>query len=72
MRKPILVAKLINQFHDDHKWNNSLNAEFKAPSVSIEAAELLEILNGLTQNLSWRKNIEDIERIQPTCLIGPV
>ncbi len=34
--------KLINQFHDDHKWRQFHNAKDLAP-VSIEAAELLEI-----------------------------
>ncbi len=53
--------KLINQFHDDHKWNNSIMQKDLALSVSIEAAELLEIFQWTDPESAVEKKREDHE-----------
>ena len=53
--------KLINQFHDDHKWRQFHNAKDLALSVSIEAAELLEIFQWTDPESVVEKKREDIE-----------
>ncbi len=53
--------KLINQFHDDHQWRQFHNAKDLALSVSIEAAELLEIFQWTDPESAVEKKREDIE-----------
>ena len=53
--------KRINQFHDDHQWRQFHNAKDLALSVSIEAAELLEIFQWTDPESAVEKKREDIE-----------
>ena len=53
--------KLINQFHDDHQWRQFHNSKDLALSVSIEAAELLEIFQWTDSESAVENKREAIE-----------
>lgn len=56
-----ISMKLINKFHDDHKWRQFHNAKDLALSISIESAELLELFQWTTAEKAVENKYESIE-----------
>ena len=56
-----ISMKLINKFHDDHKWRQFHNAKDLALSISIESAELLELFQWITAEKAVENKYGSIE-----------